>query len=164
MIMKKNIFKIILLIAGVTFWNGCNDYPIDEDGLLISERTDCYVGSFTLLDTDLQTIIVGNAYVDTLEQVVIAYVRFGAPLNNLWPQFSLGTDMKLSPKITSRTDFTPSKMNIEFTAAEFGTDDLSKKIIADRTKFPSGALKYTVISGNRKIQKEYTILIVERKL
>ncbi|MDR2774557.1 MAG: hypothetical protein LBC19_07430 [Tannerella sp.] len=162
--MKKNIFKIILLIAGVTFWNGCNNYPIDEDGLLISERTDCYVGSFTLLDTDLQTIIVGNAYVDTLEQVIIAYVRFGAPIDNLWPQFSLGTDMKLSPKITSRIDFTLSKMNIEFTASEFGSDDLSKKIIADRAKFPSDALKYTVISGNRKIRKEYTILIVERKL
>jgi hypothetical protein len=163
--MKNYYIKFTLLfIFAVVAAGSCDDYPIDEDGLLISERTDCYVGSLQLLDTDLQTIIVGNAYVDTLEQVIIAYTRFGAPVNNLWPQFSLGTDMKLSPKITARVDFTASLMNISYETADFGSTALSERIIADRSSFPSGALKYTVISGNRKIRKEYTVLIVERKL
>lgn len=163
--MKNYYIKFtLLLIFAVVIVDSCDNYPIDEDGLLISERTDCYVGSLQLLDTDLQTIIVGNAYVDTLKQVIIAYTRFGAPVNNLWPQFSLGSDMKLSPKISSRVDFSSSKMNINYEAAEFGSNALSEKIIADRSSFPSGALKYTVISGNRKIRKEYIILIVERKL
>jgi hypothetical protein len=161
--MKKYYIKFTLaLMFTVAVVGSCENYPIDEDGLLISERTDCYVGSLQLLDTDLQTIIVGNAYVDTVEQVIIAYTRFGAPIDNLWPQFSLGTDMKLSPKITSRINFTPSKINIQYEAAQFGSTELSQRIIGDKSSFPSDALKYTVISGNRKIRKEYTILIVQR--
>jgi len=166
--MKKYSIKIVLMLICFISMGSCGDSPIDEDGLLITVRNDCYVSNFELLDTDLQTVRVGNSYIDTLQQVVIAYVRFGTPINNLWPQFSLCTDGKLTPKITGRVDFTPSKMDVAFTdgdwVAGYGSEQLSTRIIADKSAFPKNALKYTVISGNRKVEKEYTVLVVERPM
>lgn len=171
--MKKITNKIFListlLILCVVACD--NNFPVDEDGLLITTREECYVSNFDLYDTDHQTIRVGNAYVDTLAQVAIAYVRFGAPLTKLWPRVSLCEDAKLTPKIASYngwTDFSGSKMSVDFQDGDWTsgnpTDQLSERIVANPSSFPSTAKKYTVISGNRKIQKEYTFLIVERPL
>lgn len=170
--MKKIVNKIIIFSLFLFCAAACNnDFPIDEDGLLITDREECYVSNFELLDTDHQTIRVGNSYIDTLAQVAIAYVRFGAPLTRLWPQISLCEDAKLTPKIPTYngwTDFSGSKMSVEFQAGDWSsgnaTIQLSERIVANPSSFPSTAKKYTVISGNRKIQKEYTFLIVERPL
>lgn len=164
--MIKN--KLLICIGVIAILIGCNDYPIDEDGLLITTRTECYVSNFELLDTDLQTVKIGNAYIDTTAQVAIAYVKFGTPLNNLWPQISLCEDAKLNPKITGRTDFTSSKMTVEFQEGDWidgsPTEQLGVRIVANPSAFPADAKKYAVISGTRKIQKEYVFLIVERPL
>ena len=164
---KLTIFSLLLFCS-----IACSkDYPVDEDGLLITDREECYVSNFELNDTDHQTIRVGNSYIDTLAQVAIAYVRFGAPLTKLWPQISLVEDAKLTPKIPTYdgwTDFSGSKMAIDFIDGDWSsgnaTDQLSERIVANPSAFPTTAKKYTVISGNRKIQKEYIFLIVERPL
>lgn len=170
--MKKIVNKLIILSILLFSTVACNnDLPVDEDGLLITDREECYVSNFELYDTDHQTIRVGNSYIDTLAQVAIAYVRFGAPLTKLWPRISLVEDAKLTPKIPTYegwTDFTGSKMSIDFIDGDWSsgnaTTQLSERIVANPSSFPSAAKKYTVISGNRKIQKEYTFLIVERPL
>ncbi|MDR1098002.1 MAG: hypothetical protein LBL57_07720 [Tannerella sp.] len=165
---KYSIIVVVTCLFSLFSTGSCDNFPVDEDGLLVTERTDCYVGSFDMYGTDHQTILAGNAYVDTLEQVIIAYVRFGAPVNHVWPRFSLCSDAKLDPKVTSWVDFTPSKLTVEFTAGDwasgYASTGLSARIIANRSAFPSSALKYTVISGNRKIRKEYTVLVVERPM
>lgn len=158
---------IIIFIFTLTLV-ACTNYPIDEDGLLITTRTECYVSNFDILDTDFNTVKIGNAYIDTLSQIAIAYVRFGTQLNNLWPQVSLCEDAKLAPKITNRMDFSNSKLNIEFIDGDWdggiATNQLSKRIIDSPQIFPQAPIKFTVISGNRLIKKEYTFLIVERPL
>jgi len=58
-------------------------------------------------------------------------VFFGSDLKNLYPQFSLVTDAKLDPKIVGKVDFS----------------DLTNP------------KKWTVISGNRLVKKEYTVYI-----
>ena len=95
--MKKMKNKIIVLFLFVLSVTACSDFPVDEDGLLITTRTECYVSNFDLIDTDLQSVKVGNAYVDTTAQIAIMYVKFGTPLINLWPQISLCEDAKLDP-------------------------------------------------------------------
>ncbi|MDR1381807.1 MAG: hypothetical protein LBJ47_10075 [Tannerella sp.] len=110
---------------------GCFDYPVDEDGLLITEREQCYVSNFELLGTDFQTVRTKNPVIDTLACTVNVEVFYGTDLTNLWPQFTLVTDAKLEPKITGWTDFS----------------DLNNP------------RKYTVISGNRKVRKEYTVYL-----
>lgn len=134
--MKKYI-KIIIICLLVPFvWAGCKkDYPIDEDGLLITNRGECYVSNFELLGTDFQTVRTKNPVIDTVAQTINVEVFFGTDLRSVYPQFSLVTDAKLDPKITGKVDFS----------------DLSQP------------KTYTVISGNRKVKKPYTINITVQK-
>ncbi|MGV3641018.1 MAG: hypothetical protein ACO1NZ_10895 [Adhaeribacter sp.] len=129
----KRYTNIILLCLLLPFaWFGCEkDYPIDEDGLLITERGECYVSNFELLGPDFQTVRSKNPVIDTVAGTIHVEVFFGTDLKNLYPQFSLITDAKLEPKITGKVDFS----------------DLGNP----RT--------YTVISGNRKVRKPYQVII-----
>lgn len=128
----KNIGKLFLLVVLAFAVNACkNDFPVDEDGLLITDRAECYVGNFELLGTDFQTVRTKNPVIDTVAQTIQVEVFFGTDLTNVYPQFSLVTDAKLDPKITGFTDFS----------------DLANPRV------------YTVVSGNRKVRKPYTVYV-----
>ena len=130
--MKKNITIALAFLLAASTWVACKkDTPIDEDGLLITTRKECYVSSFELLGTDYVTVRAATAIIDTTAQTVKVTVLFGTDLKNLYPQFSLAQDCKLDPKITGRTDF---------------SDTLHPKT-------------WTVISGDRQIRKPYTVTI-----
>ncbi len=126
-------FRIILaiLFVGLAFASCKKDYPVDEDGLLVTTRQECYVSSFELLGTDFVTVRTKTAAIDTTALTIKVEVLFGTDLKNLYPQFTLATDCKLDPKITGKTDFS----------------DLAHP------------RKWTVVSGDRKIRKEYTVLV-----
>jgi len=122
---------LALLMVTLT-WVACKkNSPVDEDGLLITTRTDCFVSSFELLGTDFVTVRTAAAVIDTTAQTIAVNVQFGTDLKNLYPQFTLATDAKLDPKITGRVDFS----------------DLANPRV------------FTVVSGNRKIRKPYKVLI-----
>jgi hypothetical protein len=136
--MKKYIIITFTLLLTMLAWSGCKkDFPVDEDGLLITTRAQCYVSSFELLGVDFQTVRATNssgtstAIIDTTAQTINVTVFYGTDLKNLYPQFSLITDAKLDPKITGRVDFS----------------DLANP------------KQWTVISGNRKIRKTYTVYV-----
>jgi hypothetical protein len=132
--MKTN-WKYIFLLFFVAFaWAACDeDYPMDEDGLLITDRSACYVSNFELLGTDHLTARVEGELpvIDTTACTIDIKLKFGTDLKHLYPQFSLVTDAKLEPKITGLTDFS----------------DLANP------------RQYTVVSGNRKVRKTYTVYI-----
>ena len=139
MIMKK-YFKIALMLFSLLFsLSGClfSDDPIDEDGLLITGRAECYVSRFDLLGTDFVTVHLRErmAEIDTVACTIRVEVKYGTDLRNVYPQFHLVTDAKLEPKITGFTDFS----------------DLANP------------KQYTVVSGNRKVRKTYTIYITEQQ-
>ena len=130
--MKKHINIVLILLLAACAWSACKkDYPVDEDGLLITSRQECYVSSFELLGTDFVTVRVGAAVIDTTAQTIDVTVQFGTDLKNLYPQFTLANDCKLDPKITGKVDFS----------------DLAHPKV------------YTVISGNRQIKKPYSVNI-----
>jgi hypothetical protein len=142
--MKQFAKKSLILLSLPFFFESClfNDYPVDEDGLLITERSECYVSSFQLVGTDYQTvvfsdksIVLGNG-IDTIACTISVKVKYGTDLHNVYPQFSLVTDAKLEPKVTGFTDFSDYKSNPP---------------------------RYTVISGDRKVRKTYTILLEEHE-
>ena len=112
------------------------EFPIDEDGLLITTRSQCYVSSFEMLGSDFQTVRTKAAVIDTVAQTINVEVLYGTDLKNLYPQFSLVTDAKLDPKITGKVDFS----------------DLANP------------KKYTVVSGNRQVRKTYTLNVTVQKL
>jgi hypothetical protein len=136
--MKKYLIIIFALLLTFVGWVGCTkDLPVDEDGLLITTRVQCYVGSFELLGVDYQTVRAINAsgtataIIDTTAQTINVTVLWGTDLTRLWPQFSLVTDAKLDPKITTWVDFS----------------DLANP------------KQWTVISGNRQVKKAYTVYV-----
>lgn len=160
--------KIWMFFALALVFVACHDFPVDDDGLLITTRNECYVSNFNLLDTDNNTVKVGDAYIDTLAQVAVIYVKFGTPLENLWPQVSLCEDAKLNPKITGRVDFNRSKVEMEFVDGDWkagvAQEQLGERIVANSVMSPKDPVRYTVIAGNRKVKKEYKFLVVERPL
>jgi hypothetical protein len=113
----------------------CDDNPIDEDGLLITDRDECYVSNFDLTGTDHLTVKIGDAIIDNEACTINITVAYGTDLQHLYPKFSLVTDAKLEPKITGITDFS----------------DLENP------------RRYTVISGSRRVRKTYTIYITVQK-
>ena len=126
----SKITFLILLIALIL--GGCKkDIPVDEDGLLITQRAECYVGNFELLGTDYISVRSKTAVIDTTAQTINVEVFFGTDLKNVYPQFSLATDCKLNPKIVGRVDM-----------SNIGTPKI-----------------YNVISGNRLVTKPYTIIV-----
>ncbi|MBD0365427.1 MAG: hypothetical protein ICV53_04915 [Flavisolibacter sp.] len=125
----KIAFSLLVFILG--FLACRKDAPVDEDGLLITDRAECYVSNFELLGSDFVTVRSKAAVIDTVAQTVKVEVLFGTDLKNLYPQFSLVTDAKLEPKITGKVDF---------------SDTLNPKT-------------YTVISGNRKVRKPYKVFV-----
>jgi hypothetical protein len=130
--MKNYLIIASSLILLTIVWVGCKkDYPVDEDGLLITSRVQCYVSNFDLLGVDFQTARTGAPTIDTTAQTINIQVFYGTDLKNLYPQFSLVTDAKLDPKITGRVDFS----------------DLANP------------KKWTVVSGNRLVRKTYTVFV-----
>ncbi len=132
MVKYYKIAFLFLLITVVTA--ACKkDVPIDEDGLLITSRQECYVSNFELLGTDFVSVRPSGiaAAIDTTAQTINVTVLFGTDLKNVYPQFSLATDCKLDPKITGKVD------------------------LSDFAKPKS----WTVISGNRQIRKPYTVIV-----
>ncbi|MBD0285446.1 MAG: hypothetical protein ICV65_02620 [Flavisolibacter sp.] len=125
----KIAYSLLLFILG--FLACRKNAPVDEDGLLITDRAECYVSNFELLGSDFVTVRSKAAVIDTVAQTVKVEVLFGTDLKNLYPQFSLVTDAKLEPKITGKVDF---------------SDTLNPKT-------------YTVISGNRKVRKPYKVFV-----
>src|SRR3954463_8698023 len=104
--MKRNIIIALAVLLAAFTWVSCKkDIPVDEDGLLITTRRECYVSNFELLGTDYVTVRSKTAVIDTTAQTIKVEVLFGTDLKNLYPQFSLATDCKLDPKIAGRTDF-----------------------------------------------------------
>ncbi len=120
----------MLMLAAFT--TACKkELPVDEDGLLITTRAECFVSNFELLGTDFVTVRNGVPIIDTVAQTIDVSVNFGTDLKNLYPQFTLATDCKLDPKITGKVDFS----------------DLANP------------KTYTVVSGNRKVRKAYKVIV-----
>lgn len=125
----KIIFSLMMITALIT---ACKkNAPVDEDGLLITFRQECFVSNFELLGSDFVSVRSKTAVIDTTAQTINVEVLFGTDLKNVYPQFSLATDCKLDPKVVGKTNLS----------------DLANPKI------------YTVVSGNRKIRKPYTLII-----
>ena len=129
--MKKYvIISIGVLLLSIT-WMACKkDFPVDEDGLLVTTRAECAVTNFEMLGSDYVSVRKSLA-IDTTAQTIAITVLFGTDLKNLYPQFSLSNDAKLDPKITGKVDFS----------------DLANP------------KSWTVISGNRQVRKTYKVLV-----
>lgn len=129
----KNIIPILSVLMAGAMMSSClfKDYPIDEDMLIITDRSECAVLKFDVLDSrDVSALADSLATIDTVAQTITARVKYKADMKSLWPVFTLSADCKLEPKIRQRYDFTTPRY-------------------------------FTVISGNRQIRKRYTVTLTQ---
>lgn len=120
---------IIFTLLTPVILSSCIKRPLDEDNLLISTQTSCYIGNFFLYGSDhIDCLVPSKTVIDTVNLTVIAVAKFGTNLKNVKPACSLSIDSKIGPSMGQWIDFTVPK-------------------------------KYTVVSGNRIVKKEYTITV-----
>lgn len=131
--MKKSIFFVCLAALMMAGLLSCSEDPIDESGLLITQRSQCFVTFFDLLGSDHRTVLVaGQTIIDTTALTVTAVARFGTNMTRVKPYCSVVTDAIVEPNMGIWTDFTQAQ-------------------------------KYTVVSGNRQVRKPYTITVTVQK-
>jgi hypothetical protein len=132
----KKIFYLIFSII-VLALTSCTD----EGELLVTDRTDCYMSRFQIRGTDNLTILsdvtIGKG-IDTTALTVNATVKYGTDLKKLKPNCSLSPESIIEPANG---------------APAMGT----------WVDFTKGNYVYTVISGNRKIRKTYTVSVTAQK-
>jgi len=60
--MRRYLYLTALLLCCAFAWISCSkdDFPVDEDGLLITTRAECYVSDFQLLGSDFQTVLTAK--------------------------------------------------------------------------------------------------------
>lgn len=135
--MKKYFNLILVFLFGSFILSSCGKFPVDENGLLISDRVLCKMTNFELHDEAHQSVKIGNVVFDTIDgkSDVKMTVAYGTNLKHVKPNASLETDCLLTPKMGVWTDFS----------------DLANP------------RQYTVISGNRKVRRTYTIIITVEK-
>lgn len=132
--MKKYFVFFCITWVIITTLLSCRKYPVDDNGLLITESNICYMSSFNLLGSDNQTVLLTqptftNGLIDTVKGTVTAVAKFGTNITRLKPYCSLGAnDMLVEPFMGMWTDFSQPRA-------------------------------YTLVSGTRSIRKQYTVTI-----
>lgn len=131
--------KIFLLLSVIVLaLSSCTE---DEGEMLVTDRTDCYISRMRVRGTDNITIVadatIGKG-VDTVACTITATVKFGTDLTRLKPDCSLSPESMLEPG----PGVPPMGTWIDFT---------------------KGPYVYTVVSGNRKIRKSYTVTVTAQQ-
>jgi hypothetical protein len=126
----KNITISLVGLCGIflILFLSCNE----DEVMLVTDRTDCYISRFQVRGTDNYTILadvtIGKG-IDTTALTINAIVKYGTDITRLKPNCSLASECSLTPFMGEWTDFTNPR-------------------------------QYTVVSGNRKIKKTYTITVI----
>jgi hypothetical protein len=122
--------KFILVLAFFISLTSCIKRPVDDLDLLITNQSSCYIGNFFLYGSDHINCLVPTKTVVDTVNLTINAVA------------KFGTNLKnVKPAVSLSIDskLTPAMGNwMDFTLPK----------------------KYTVISGNRQVKKEYTITVV----
>ncbi|RYC70203.1 MULTISPECIES: hypothetical protein [Spirosoma] len=127
--MNQSLFSKLLCMLAVIGLLSCSNDPIDDTGLLITGRSQCYVTFFDLLGSDHRTVLVsGQTKIDTTALTVTAVARFGTNMQRVKPYCSVVTDAIVEPTMGIWTDFRQPQT-------------------------------YTVVSGNRQVRKTYTVTV-----
>lgn len=128
----KNVFQILSLLFVCLLAQSCGDTPLDGNDLLITDSEECYISNFELKGPDDR---------NTLVSTIIADVEGDNTKGTITAVAKFGTNLKhVKPNCSVAKDciMTP--------AMGVWTDFSQPR-------------QYTVISGNRKVKKTYTITV-----
>lgn len=100
----KNLYKIATILFLCLLIQSCSDYPVDENGLLVTDREECYMSSFELWGPDDRNTLV-ETKIDDEAGTITATARFGTNISHVKPQCSIVQDAIVQPKMGVWTDF-----------------------------------------------------------
>lgn len=124
----KKVYRMLTLVMILLLTQSCNDYPVDDNGLLLTDSEECYISSLILRGPDDRDVLVNGATIDDENNIITGVAKFGTNLKKLKPECGTAKDCIVTPTMGVWTDFSQPR-------------------------------QYTVISGNRKVKKTYTVTI-----
>jgi len=125
--MKNKIIIAIWALVAIIGMGGCSkDYPMDENNLLITNRTDCSINNFNILGSDRINALVGTAVIDQTKGTITAVAKFGTNLKNVKPYCSASTDAILAPTMDTWVDFSQPR---EYTVISGNRKEQKKYVI-----------------------------------
>lgn len=96
--MKIRIRIALMALVMLLGMLGCkNDYPVDKNDLLITDRTDCFINNFNIMGSDRINAIVGTPIIDQTAGTITAIAKFGTNLKNVMPYCTASTDAIVVP-------------------------------------------------------------------
>ncbi len=104
--MKKIIIVFTLVVTVFSTFMSCNDDVIDDNGLLITNRSQCYMSFFDILGPENVTTLLTGTTIDTVALTVNATAKFGTNLKYVKPYCSVVTDAIVEPAMGKWIDFT----------------------------------------------------------
>ena len=117
----KIFCKIATLIVLCLLAQACNDYPVDDNGLLITDSEECYISSLILRGPDDRDVLVSYD-IDDEAGTITGVAKFGTNLSKLKPQCGTAKDCIVTPAMGVWTDFTQPR---EYTVIS-GNREVSK--------------------------------------
>ena len=101
----KIFCKITTLIVLCLLAQACNDYPVDDNGLLITDSEECYISSLILRGPDDRDVLVSYD-IDDEAGTITGVAKFGTNLSKLKPQCGTAKVCIVTPNMGVWTDFT----------------------------------------------------------
>lgn len=100
----KNIYKILALMVACFCMQACNDYPVDENDLLITDSEECYISSLILRGPDNRDVLVSYD-IDDDNNTITGIAKFGTNIKSVKPQCGVAKDCIVTPSMGVWTDF-----------------------------------------------------------
>ena len=95
----KNLYKILTLVIVCLLSQSCNDYPVDDNGLLVTDSEECYISSLILRGPDDRDVLISGVTIDDENNTITGIAIPGTNIKKLKP------DCIVTPTMGVWTDF-----------------------------------------------------------
>ena len=101
----KNLYKILTLVIVCLLSQSCNDYPVDDNGLLVTDSEECYISSLILRGPDDRDVLISGVTIDDENNTITGIAKFGTNIKKLKRECDTAKDCIVTPTMGVWTDF-----------------------------------------------------------
>ena len=95
----KNLYKILTLVIVCLLSQSCNDYLVDDNGLLVTDSEECYISSLILRGPDDRDVLISGVTIDDENNTITGIAKFGTNIKKLKPECGTAKDCIVTPTI-----------------------------------------------------------------
>ena len=101
----KSLHKISTLVIVCLLSQTCKDYPVDDNGLLVTDSEECYISSLILRGPDDRDVLISGVTIDDENNTITGIAKFGTNIKKLKPECGTAKDCIVTPTMGVWTDF-----------------------------------------------------------